>query len=771
MGSLPINEPGPARPDETGTTLRFHEFSLRIPGDEFRMRFHDHMTVVAGIGEPERVELLSTVLGALSGGVPGTRFEWVDDMGMTVTVETDEQGTSTVLAADGTIRPGLFDQLSVTVDRMRSEMRVDGADLGLRPGAQDLAQNPELAEAEVTLRLITDELQAGLATEQTSEALRDQLAELDERIRRADEGRARREYARVLAALERVRSEAAVLRGGSQSQSSDQLLVRDRQRVDALADTWQEAVRALIAADGAFGSREPIPEQALDEAVTFPDTAPEDLERLSDRLKEAETAHDQLADRLSRLVASNLPEPSDPVVAELARVELSALWTARDELVAKDRYYRARCLGVDPDVAPDDMEEVVTKIEQNHAELEAAREDADNAKVKLRSGRRVDEYERREAELCDTLGVPSYLSIHIRRLEQSIDGRHREHLEEAGLQRRLAEIRWRELAGDIDPQRATELEDETNAYAKEMEAIGGVSDEIDRLRRKLDEGARPALARARAEMLEACRTFGIDDTDLVVEMINHQVELGRTARLQRELEQARDDEATAADALDQALLDVGFADGDLPARLGAYQWAVQRAAEREEARANARPLTEVEVDLARLERAAAELRRPEWNNVTLAEASEPDLDVLQNKRHELADAYEAARQMVPDLARLRDRHRALVRRVDVLEGQLREKGLIEMSPTVRVQEMLMARMARVRTAFSGVALPIVLDDSLRLLGRESKFEMLELCQRLSEKVQLIYLTDDPDVAVWSRRKAASAELTLMEPSEETVAVA
>jgi uncharacterized protein YhaN len=64
----------------------------------------------------------------------------------------------------------------------------------------------------------------------------------------------------------------------------------------------------------------------------------------------------------------------------------------------------------------------------------------------------------------------------------------------------------------------------------------------------------------------------------------------------------------------------------------------------------------------------------------------------------------------------------------------------------------------------------VLDDPFRTLDPERKAELMELCQRLSDRVQVIYLTDDADIARWARRHTNDGSLTLMEPSEENVSV-
>src|SRR5438309_5997170 len=53
---------------EESAPMRLEELILRIPGDEFQVRFHEHLTVLSGIGLLERQALADSVMGALTGG-------------------------------------------------------------------------------------------------------------------------------------------------------------------------------------------------------------------------------------------------------------------------------------------------------------------------------------------------------------------------------------------------------------------------------------------------------------------------------------------------------------------------------------------------------------------------------------------------------------------------------------------------------------------------------------------------------------------------------
>src|SRR5436190_1107826 len=82
-----------------------------------------------------------------------------------------------------------------------------------------------LVEGHSALDALTAELQDAMACRRDAEALRQELYLLDEQLREAEEGRSMRRYARLLADLERVRAEAAALRGGDAGAEADRRFV------------------------------------------------------------------------------------------------------------------------------------------------------------------------------------------------------------------------------------------------------------------------------------------------------------------------------------------------------------------------------------------------------------------------------------------------------------------------------------------------------------------------------------------------------------------
>ena len=81
-----------------------------------------------------------------------------------------------------------------------------------------------------------------------------------------------------------------------------------------------------------------------------------------------------------------------------------------------------------------------------------------------------------------------------------------------------------------------------------------------------------------------------------------------------------------------------------------------------------------------------------------------------------------------------------------------------------IQQHLLGRLTQAATAGPhGDPLPAVLDEVFLRVPAERKWDLLDLLHRLSERHQLIYLTDDPFVAAWASQKVADVSLLAPEP--------
>jgi len=80
---------------------------------------------------------------------------------------------------------------------------------------------------------------------------------------------------------------------------------------------------------------------------------------------------------------------------------------------------------------------------------------------------------------------------------------------------------------------------------------------------------------------------------------------------------------------------------------------------------------------------------------------------------------------------------------------------------------LVARLTELRRlGTSGESFPLILDDPFVQLEPNMKPPLLELLGRASGNPQIIFLTEDEDVASWARLEALTGELTIVEPTPE-----
>ena len=94
--------------------------------------------------------------------------------------------------------------------------------------------------------------------------------------------------------------------------------------------------------------------------------------------------------------------------------------------------------------------------------------------------------------------------------------------------------------------------------------------------------------------------------------------------------------------------------------------------------------------------------------------------------------------------------------------------VVEDDTTTDLARVLISRLAELRRLGDGTeALPLVLDDPFADLDRTAKPALLELLSHTSGSPQLIYLTDDEDVASWARLEALTGALAIIEPDAES----
>jgi hypothetical protein len=619
----------------------------------------------------------------------------------------------------------------------------------------------------------------------------------------------------VLADLERVRSEASALQSGRTGRDGDRHLLSSAAEARALAEQWTEAARHLAEVVERWGNAERFEPGALGQYAAIPEDEPEHIGPLLDAWHQARVERDELDGRLRELAASRLPDPSDPRVVDLATTDQRALWAARERVLAATMRLESEQValgGVSPRgaaaVVVDAIEAAHSVVEDDEAVLRrrwvptiagssiaavlsmaAAGIMPSTALLFLAVAvviagiglglpyRKLKAARRHEQDALAKASAPTYLSFHLRRVDAAIDPAVRERLELAALEHRMAVTAWDEVANGIGLETAAAIESEVLAYAAALGALGGAADEIESLRAELSGRAEPALAAARQAVVEKCAPYGldaatidVDDGALVDRLLPQQVALGRLARVQVELDQAEAESTALATRLDDVLvqLGIGESDGTLDERVGAMDFAVRRATEREAARALARPREQIEDDLIRLQAEARRLRRPEWASVTPKDADGPDLAELRERHQELVESLASIPRENVDMELLADRHSSMERRVAALESRAAGGQHETVAQRLEdIRENLLAHLAMATHAGPGEdSVPVLLDEPFLSVPAERKWELLDMLWRLGEKTQLVYLTDDPFVSSWARRRATAGEITLLEPIAE-----
>jgi hypothetical protein len=92
--------------------------------------------------------------------------------------------------------------------------------------------------------------------------------------------------------------------------------------------------------------------------------------------------------------------------------------------------------------------------------------------------------------------------------------------------------------------------------------------------------------------------------------------------------------------------------------------------------------------------------------------------------------------------------------------------------TTDLARMLVGRLAELRRLGGGAeSYPLLLDDPFAAIDRTAKPALLELLSHTSGTPQLVYLTDDEDVASWARLEALTGALSIIEPAATVAAPA
>lgn len=419
--------------------------------------------------------------------------------------------------------------------------------------------------------------------------------------------------------------------------------------------------------------------------------------------------------------------------------------------------------------------------DQDRIDLEAAHDEVMEAEKKSRGRgkKRFDDALAKEQKILDRMGFPTWSSYVMGSSLMGIDPAAEGKLEKARFELEAAEQHWSNVTAMIeaDPVHRQLLDRLEALYLEAFDLLGGDDDESEDLEtklRSLQEAKREVsmdeLVDALAYQLEVVgitlppAMADLDRTVMVAEAFLE--EAGAIADRLNELGDEKVAALTELDEIDDELatllsfeqLDESEAKLAEAAAAGAEALA-QIEREQEEERAAA---AQVEVDLAEVEHEHEVAAEEEGEYADLLEAREALLDAaiqvesvattrLNKLAAELA-AAEAGESGAPAAEPAPGSTSPLYAAPDPIRAEtdaaFADTSGVDASPEA-VEFFLLARLAALRTVSFAGSVPLLIDDALTALSRKDVEQLLHKLERMSESVQIIYLSDDEAVNRWA----------------------
>lgn len=536
--------------------MRLDEFVLRLPGDEFTIRFHPQLTVLAGVGSEERRALAEQLVGALTGEADGAELSVAAASGRRVRLTTRGGRVSARHLDDDSPAPAPVGWFAPDAGALRQLVLIRAERLD--PGRQNRgpATTPELAEALALLDRLAAAVTDAVAARDRRTVARERLAVVDDRLRRATGAMARHAHRRTAAELAEALLEADVLAAGPGAADADEAILIAVTEAREAADGWAEAVETfedVAVAAGAFdvlAARATARDRDLEGdcgatpafdplVASTPDTVPDDLTVLVAAVAGAEGEVHRLEAHHRALAADRLGSVSDPVVSRLAAVDQAVLWPRLARVAAADAAYdreRTALGGLAPviegDRRADDLE-LAHSRQEAAAELLARRRGSVTAVVglvatagvlvALTAGfvigaalvlvavvgaataivRPLVDHRRaavEEAAACALVGAPSHLAYHLRRMEAGLAAGTLARYRLIEAERADSRAEWWATAPGVEPDVAAGLETEVRAHASALAGELTEDGEVAAVRQALDDEALPARDEAWAAL-------------------------------------------------------------------------------------------------------------------------------------------------------------------------------------------------------------------------------------------------------------------------------
>jgi hypothetical protein len=411
--------------------------------------------------------------------------------------------------------------------------------------------------------------------------------------------------------------------------------------------------------------------------------------------------------------------------------------------------------------------------EQDRVELEAAHDEVLEFGGKGRRGgkKRLEEAMAKEQAILDRVGFPTWSAYVMGSGLMAIDSSAERNLELARTELEEAELHWSNVAAMIeaDPVHGELLDKLEAVYLEAFDLLGG-DDEQDDLEGKLRSLEVPKREVSMDELVDALAY----QLELVGMSIPAQaVTLDRTVMI---ADAFLEEVSAITERLNElgsekvaALTELESLDDDLT--------ALDREADEVAAAAAARDLDD-DLDLALdldeeddltidLDEPDDEPSGPSADDIARLES---ELEVAVEDEQEYVEFVESREALVDVAIQVESVARAKTKRIATeLTEQHNASAAVEAEPQAAVPAIepggfslperatpeaiefdLLARLAALRSVSYAGSVPLVIDDALAELSQRDVEHLLHKLERMSESVQIVYLSDDPTVSAWAR---------------------
>lgn len=301
--------------------MRLEQLVLYGAGVDDRLRFGSHVTVFAGLGAPDRIELIETIVDALTGRLSNASVVFTDRDGRRIFADR----TGATFADTGLSAPGPAVLLGRDPSAVAGMLTLTAADLGLGLDQTVAHVTHQLESAREALAGYHTEHVQALELADALDRGRRHLAALDAQLATTEDDRARWRWQQNRNKLDELRAELAIARRSSGASAQKILASVDALR--AAGSEWADLAASVTELQDRMRPLPQVSSEDLARVAATPDQPPTTFLARLDAWRAAQEAVRAAEAELTE-VSRPHPRNTDPLVEAFARLDQTRLWAA-----------------------------------------------------------------------------------------------------------------------------------------------------------------------------------------------------------------------------------------------------------------------------------------------------------------------------------------------------------------------------------------------------------------------------------------------------------